>query len=311
MGASRVQPDRTISDEAMRAENLRGAGFMLIAMGAFTCGDAVMKTVAETIPPYQAVMLRGFITAPVLLLLSALTGGLRIDSLRASWRVVTLRTLGEMAATFFFFLALVNLPLATVTSINQSVPLAVTAGAAIFFGEKVGWRRSLAILVGFGGVLLIIRPGADGMNVYALCGLISVFFVVIRDLATRSLRHDVSSIAVALAATFAVTLTASVITLQFDWVPVPLHIWPMIAAAGVLVMTGYIFVIRMMRVGQVAVTTPFRYSSLLWALMLGWFLWGHIPDTVSLIGAGIVVVSGLFTLFYSQRNKLAVEGVSG
>ena len=296
-----VASEAVTTEERMRAENYRGAGYMLIAMAAFTVGDAVMKLVAEMMPLYQAVTLRGLISVPLLLVIARISGGLRLDSLARSWRPAGLRTLGEVGATLFFFLALVNLPLATVSAINQSVPLGVTAGAALFFGEKVGWRRMLAIVAGFFGVMLIVRPGAEGMNIYALCALASVGFVVLRDLATRKLAPEVSSVSVALFATFAITLVAAGISLPGGWAPVPLGAWPYIVSASVLVLTGYIFVVRMMRVGQVAAITPFRYSALLWALLLGWVIWGHVPDALTVLGAVIVVASGLFALLREAR----------
>lgn len=303
-----LRSEAMTAEEVLRAENFRGAGYMLIAMAAFTIGDAVMKLVAGMMPLYQAVTLRGLIAVPLLLLIARMTGGLRLDSLARSWRPAGLRTLGEVGATLFFFLALVNLPLATVSAINQSVPLGVTAGAALFFGEKVGWRRMLAILAGFFGVLLIVRPGAEGMNIYALCSLASVSFVVLRDLATRKLAGDVSSVAVALSATLAITLVAAAISLPQGWRPVPLAAWPYILSASVLVLVGYIFVVRMMRVGQVAAITPFRYSALLWALVLGWLIWGHVPDALTALGALIVVASGLFALLREARLGGAPPG---
>lgn len=293
---------RTLTfDDAMRAENIRGITYLLIAMGSFTIGDAVMKLVAEQMPLYQAVTLRGVMTIPLLLLIARFTGGLKIARLRGAWGPVALRTLGEVGATLCFFMALVNLPLATVTAINQSVPLGVTAGAALFFREPVGWRRTLAILAGLCGVLLIVRPGAEGMNGYAVFAMASVGFVVLRDLATRRLAKDISSISVALAATLAITLLSAAISLPQGWEPVPTQSWPLIFVAGILVMVGYIFVIRMMRVGQVSAITPFRYSALLWALLLSWLIWGHVPDALSALGALIVVGSGLFTLLREAR----------
>lgn len=285
----------------LRVENLKGAVFMLIAMGAFTTGDAVMKWIAEAMPLYQAVVLRGIIMLPMLFMVARLTGGLHLERVAASWRPLASRTIGEVMASLCFFVALVNLPLATVTSINQAVPLGVTAGAALFLGEKVGWRRMVAVLAGFFGVLLIVRPGAEGINGYAVFSLASVCFVVLRDLSTRRLRPDVPSVTVALAASLAITLVSLVISLREPWVMVPPGIWPLLVVAAGLVLIGYIFVVRVMRVGEVAVTMPFRYSALLWAIGLSWLMWGHVPDLVSLLGVVIVVASGLFTLWRERR----------
>ena len=278
------------------SDNLRGAGFMLVAMAAFILGDACMKTVAGHLPLYQAVTLRGLVTVPLLVLLARMTGGLNLERMRGSWRVVWLRTAGEIGATLTFFYALVHLPLGALSAILQSAPLAVTAGAALFMGEKVGWRRGLAIAIGFLGVLLIVQPGAEGLNIAALVALVSVGFIVLRDLSTRRLPADVPSIPVALVAAIAVTGLGAMLSLRTPWQPVPLAIVPVILAAAVLVNIGYIFIIRVMRVGEVAFTTPFRYTSLVWAMLLGWVFWDEVPRPGTLVGAAIVVASGLFVL---------------
>jgi drug/metabolite transporter (DMT)-like permease len=282
-------------------DNLRGAGFMLIAMTAFTIGDACMKAVASQMPLYQAVTLRGLVTLPLLVLIGHLTGGLDLRASIRAGRMVWLRLLGEVISTITFFVALVQLPLAVLSAIMQALPLAVTAGAALFLGEKVGWRRFVAILVGFLGVLLIIRPGPDGMNAAALVALVSVAFVVLRDLATRRLPAAVPSTTMALLSAASVTVVGAVLSTAEPWQPVPVQAMVLLPMAGVCVVTGYIFIIRVMRVGEVSFTTPFRYTSLLVALVLGWLVFGEWPDGLTLLGAGIVVASGLFTLLREAR----------
>lgn len=283
-------PARGVSD------NIRGAGFMLVAMAAFSMGDACMKSVAEHLPLYQAVTLRGLVTVPLLLMIARMTGGLNLPVLLASWRVVGVRTLGEIAATLTFFYALVHMPLGALSAILQSAPLAVTAGAALFMGEKVGWRRGLAIGTGFVGVLLIVQPGADGPNPAALVALVSVGFIVLRDLSTRRLPVNVPSVGVALIASVAVMVVGGVMSAGTPWQPVPLTIAPLIVLAAIFVNIGYIFIIRVMRVGEVAFTTPFRYTALVWAMGLGWLIWGEVPRALTLVGAAIIVASGLFVL---------------
>jgi len=276
---------------------------MVVAMAAFTLGDACMKAVALHLPLYQAVTLRGLLTLPLLALIGHWTGGLDFRGTFRAWPVVGLRTLAEIAATLTFFIGLINLPFATLSSIMQAAPLAVTAGAALVFKERIGWRRMLAILVGFGGVLLIVQPGVDGVNAYALVALASVAFVVVRDLSTRRLPVGVPSVTVALFAALAVTLTCAVLSLAEPWQPVPLFALPLIAAAAGFVIVGYIFIIRVMRVGEVGFTTPFRYTSLVWAVVLGWVAFGEWPDALTFTGAGIVVVSGIFTLLREARLR--------
>lgn len=283
------------------AENLRGAAYMLIAMAAFIPGDACMKMVTEQMPLYQAVTIRGLITLPMLIALAQLSGGLQLRRLWLSRRVVGLRLIGEVGATLSFFVALPNMALGTLTAIMQSAPIAVTAAAVVFMRERVGWRRASAIAVGFVGVLVIVRPGPEGLNLYAVAGLVSVAFVALRDLSTRLLPEDAPSIGVAFATAVAVLVTFALLSLAVPWQAVTLEQLGLIALAAVFVNTGYLFIIMVMRVGDVGFITPFRYSALLWGLVLGWLFWGDFPDPLTLLGAGIVVASGVFILLREAR----------
>ena len=287
------------------SDNLRGAIFMMVAMAAFTLGDACMKAVAGQMPLYQAVTLRGLVTLPLLVVIGHLTGGLDFRATFKAGRVIGWRLVGEVVSTLTFFIALVHMPLAALSAIMQALPLAVTAAAALFLGEKVGWRRMAAICAGFVGVLIIIRPGPDGVNIYAVLGLVSVGFVVLRDLSTRRLPVSVPSTTVALMSALAVTVVCGALSLTEPWAPVPPQSMLLLPLAGVCVVLGYIFIIRVMRVGDVSATTPFRYTALVWAVVLGWFAFGEWPDALTLLGSAIVVASGLFTLLREARLRRA------
>ena len=265
-------------------------------MAAFTMGDACVKAVAKLLPLYQAITLRGLVTIVALALIAQATGGLKLGALRAGWKIALLRSLAEVGATVTFFVALLHLPLATVSAIMQSLPLAITLAAAVFLNEPVGWRRLTAIMVGLAGVLLIIRPGGDTFNGWVVFALVSVACVVVRDLASRRLPAALPSATVALCAASLVTTMAAGLSLRAPWQPVTPHAAALIVAAACFVVVGYIFVIRVMRVGEVGFTTPFRYTALVWAVLLGWVIFGEWPDTMTLVGSTIVVGSGLFTL---------------
>lgn len=286
-------------------ENLKGAGFMLLAMAAFTIGDSLMKQVSQMMPLYQAVALRGLMTLPLLLLVGKVSGGLHFDRLWRERRLIGLRTFAEVLSTVTFFLGLVALPLAIVTAILQATPLAVTAAAALFLGEKVGLPRLLAICAGFCGVLLIIRPGSDGFGLPTVFVLISVCFVVLRDLSTRRLPKDIPSASVAFLAASGVLLVSLAIASREPWDAVPAEAIPLLLGAGCALVTGYISVIRSMRTGDVSFVTPFRYSALLWALLLSWLISGYFPDGLTLFGAAVVVASGIFTLWREGRRRRA------
>ncbi|MDO9524299.1 MAG: DMT family transporter, partial [Gemmobacter sp.] len=193
---------------------------------------------------------------------------------------------------------------ANLTSVMQVMPLAVTLGAALFFREPLGWRRMTAICAGLAGVLVIIRPGTTGFDQWSLVALLSVCLVVGRDLSTRRLARSVPSVTVAFWAATSVTLLGLVLSTQQAWQPVPLKAAILIAAAAVFVVTGYLFIIMVMRVGDIGFTAPFRYTALIWAVILAALVFDEAPDVWTILGALIVVGSGLFTLYRERQLRL-------
>lgn len=283
------------------SDNARGAIYMNIAMLAFTLNDTCMKAVSETLPLFQAIALRGVFSTVALATLAVVTGALVMPRGRAL-ASLSLRTLAEIGGTVFFLGALTQMPLANLSAIMQSMPLAVTLAAAVFFRERVSPAQLAAILIGMGGVLLIIRPGTDGFDIWAVMGLASVACVVVRDLSTRAMPASLPSVIVAVFAAAAVALTGLFVTLVRGWQPVSLHELALVVGAAVFLVVGYLSVVKMMRVGSIAAIAPFRYTALIWALLLGWMLFGTFPDHLTLIGAGIVVATGLFTLYHGGRQ---------
>ena len=290
--------------------NSRGAVLMMLSMAAFTLNDACMKALSDQIPLFQAVFLRGVATTVVLAIAAAALGALRTRFGARDWVLVGIRSLAEVAAAYFFISALFKMPIANVTAILQALPLTVTLAGALFFREQVGWKRMLAILVGFLGVLLIVKPGAEGFNSYSVFAVIAVIAVTIRDLAARRLSPDVPSLIVALAAAVLVTLFGAAGTLTHSWVTVGETEALQLAGTVFFVIGGYIFSIMAMRVGDISVVAPFRYFSLLCALILGLIFFGEWPDSLTLIGSAIVVATGVFT-FYRERRLARGYGPVG
>ncbi len=281
--------------------NMKGALLMMGSMAAFTINDTIVKSVGQEVPLFQLVAMRGSLATILVFVLARYLGALHLRfSPHDRWLVLA-RCLAELSATFFFLTALMHMPLANVTAVLQALPLTVTMGAALFFGESVGWRRTLAIAVGFVGMLLIVRPGPDGFSIYSIYALIAVASVTIRDLITRRMSAEVPSMVVTLATSLAVTVSFGVASAVEGWVPVTPTSGAMIASAAVFVLLGYLFSVMVMRVGEVGFVAPFRYSSLIWALALGWFVFGDWPDALTMAGAALIVGAGLFTLF---RQKL-------
>ena len=288
---------------AALSDNSRGALLMVGSMTAFTFNDACMKALSDELPLMQALFLRGMATSILIYLFLRATGRLDLRIPRRDWGLIGLRTLGEVAAAYFFLTALFNMPFANVSAILQALPLTITLAGALFLGEAVGWRRLVAILVGFGGVMLIVRPGGEGFNIYSLYVLASVFAVALRDLTTRRLSAGVPSMTVALITAVAVGLAAGLASIVEGWAPVSRLAALQLAGSAVFVMLGYFLSIMVMRVGEIGFVAPFRYTSLVVAIILGYVIFGEWPDALTLIGAGIVVATGLFTLY--REHQLA------
>lgn len=289
---------------AQLSDDMKGSVLMIAAMAAFTLNDACMKAVSETLPLFQSIVLRGTLTAVGLGLIAWRMGGLRLRFDRADSLAIALRCVGEVAGTFTFLTALRHMQLANLSAILQSLPLAVTLAAALVFGDRIGWRRLTAILVGFAGVLLIVRPGTEGFDRWAVLGLLSVAFVVLRDLSTRRLSRGVPSVSVAFYAAISVTLSAALAVPFEGWNPVAPAELALVAAAAACLVCGYLTVVMTMRVGDISVIAPFRYTALVFAIFLGWVAFGQLPDGLTLTGSAIVVATGLYT-FHRERSRAA------
>ena len=286
------------------AENHRGILLMVVAMAAFTLNDTCMKAVNADLPLFQAIFLRGLLTSAALGVIAWRAGALPLRLSRRDRRLVSFRLLGEVASTITFLMALRHMQLANLSAIMQSLPLAVTLAAAVLMRTPVGWRRMTAILVGFLGVLLIVRPGTAGFDHWALLGLASVGFVVLRDLATKGLSRGAPSAGVAFLSAASVTVVAALVLPTEGWAPVtPMALAKVAGAAGFLIV-GYLTIVMTMRVGDIAIVAPFRYTALIFALVLGGLVFGQFPDSWTLLGAIIIMATGVYTF---HRERLAAR----
>lgn len=290
---------------AETSDNLRGALFMMGAMTAFTVNDAFMKWLGQDLPFFQILFLRSLavtLVLGVLLLRKPLPAVPKGDR-----RVILIRTLAEIAAAYFFISALFHMPIANVTAVIQALPLTVTLGAALVLREPVGWRRFTAIGVGLIGVLLIVRPGTAGFDGYSVYALAAVACVTVRDLAARRVSRAVPSMVIAFAAASGVLFFSGIGAVFTDWHAMsPAHIGAL-GGAVLFILGGYVFSVSAMRVGEIGVVAPFRYSALVVALILGLLVFGEWPEPLTLIGAGIVVATGLYTLWRERHRARRVR----
>jgi S-adenosylmethionine uptake transporter len=283
------------------SDNNLGAVLMMASMLCFTMNDVFIKLTDGAIPIGQLLFLRGATASVLVILLAMVLGGLHWSLSKRAWRLVILRSLTEVATAYFFLNALFNMPLANVTAILQALPLTVTLGAYLFFRDPVGWRRASAIAVGFAGMLLIVRPGPDGFSIFALYALCAVLLVTARDLITRELPKEVPSLTVTLCTSLTVTAAFGTLSATQSWVPMSSTYLALIAGSAVFIVGGYFFSVKVMRTGDISFIAPFRYTSLIFALILGFVVFGDWPTPLTLLGAAIVVGAGLFT-FYREAQ---------
>ena len=277
-------------------ENLQGSLFMVIAMAGFAVNDAIIKSLGGILNLGQTLMLRGLLATVMIYALARIFGQWRSPRILLQPRVL-LRACGEMIATASFVTALFNMPIGNATAILQALPLALTATAALFLNEPVGWRRLMAILIGFAGVMIIIRPGMEGFTIHSILVLIAVGGCVIRDLTTRILPREIPGMMITFSAAIAITLMGAAIAPFEGWNPVGPTEWIKITAASVFLIIGYYFVISAMRSGDIGFVSPFRYAVLIFAMVIGFFAFGERPDLLTLAGSAIIVATGVYTLY--------------
>jgi drug/metabolite transporter (DMT)-like permease len=274
--------------------NLRAMGLITIGMCAFVVNDTLMKKSSTELPLGQIMALRGLLCCIFMLPIVAMTSGLTSILKVYSWPLF-FRNVAEIGAVFTFLAALFRLPMASVSGVLQAVPLVITAAAAFFLREPVGWRRWTASAVGLAGVLLIIRPGTSGFSIWSLAALATVFFVTARDLATRFIPNTAPSITITFVTAVVVTLAGAALGLMENWLVPSATVVAQLSGAAALALIGYWSMIEAMRTAEVSAIAPFRYSVVLWAMIMGFLAFNEIPSVWTLIGSAIVISAGLYT----------------
>lgn len=288
-----------------RSRNTQGAIYMSAAMAGFSCSDALSKSVIGAMNAGQIMCIRGLFTSVFVYIIAYRMGALR------PWRIilhpaVIIRVVCEILAAVTYITALGMMPIANASAILQSLPLLVALGAALFFGEPVGWRRWSAIVVGLIGVMIIIRPGAEGFTMAALLCVASVLVTAGRDLATRSVPPEIPSLMITVVTALAVTIFGALLTPALGgWSPVSATSLSHILLAAILVLIGYQTVIMAMRTGEISFVAPFRYTGLIFSALLGLVFFAEYPDSWTLIGAAIVIASGLYTFYREAKRHVA------
>lgn len=299
----RPKSEPPVRDQAM-SDNLRGAALMLISMATFTCNDAVMKAVTQTLPLYESVALRGLSVLVLMLVVAQIQqGGVRLSVPREDLLPLVVRTVADIASTVLYLLALREMALADLSAILQALPLGVTLAAGLFFHERLGWRRLSAIGVGFVGVVMILRPGSGAFDIWSMVALASMLLIVLRDIVTRTFSAGIGSSTIAFYAAATITLTGFILGVGEEWrMPDLREAGLLLLSAGFLT-AGYITAVATMRVGEISLIAPLRYTSLVWAIVLGLVIFGEWPDLWTWLGSALVVGAGLYTILREQSVK--------
>ena len=285
----------------MHADNRRGILAMSLAMALFIANDALVKQVSATLPGPQLIFIRGLMATTLVLIMAQAMGHLK------NWRLMLntklwLRSVVDAAASLTYLTAVFHLPLGNATAINLASPLFITVFAIFFFKERVTVVRGGLILLGFSGVLLVVQPSSEGFNIYAWIAVVATLLHATRDTLTRGIGLHVPALLISLATAVSVALAAGGITLTQSWTPVDNQSLALLFCASVFLSVAYYFLIVAMRSGEMSLVAPFRYSGLLFALLIGYVVWDEVANALAWAGIFLLVISGLLIL-RSERSK--------
>jgi drug/metabolite transporter (DMT)-like permease len=284
-------------------DNTRGIFAMSAAVFFFIFNDALIKIAAETVPAIQAIGVRGVFATLWVMLALAVTGAWRQLG-GVAHPYVLLRGALEAASSIVYLVALFHIQFAIATAINLSTPLVFTALAVLLLKEIVRWRRWSAVIVGFLGVLLVIQPRPGDIDVWAWVVLFATVLGACRDVLGRYLPASVPTLVVSFASAAAVALVGCAWTFVEGWQPMAAHeIW-LLVVSSLLLAAGYQSLVIALRSGaEFSVIGSFRYASILWALVIGYVVWGDVPNALALCGIVVIVGSGLYILHRERVRR--------
>lgn len=288
-----------------RNANLLGSIWMIAAMAIFAIEDSFIKAASETLPIGQILIIFGGGGALIFAILARLNKK-PLFSRDVISRPMRVRVIFEVTGRLFYTLAIALTPLSAATVILQATPLVVVAGAALVFGETVGWRRWTAILIGLIGVLVIVQPGTDSFSLLSILAIIGMFGFAGRDLASRAAPASLSTLILGLYGFLAVVVAGIIFSV---WQSAPfgrLDIEAGFYLLGAVLagVTAYSFLMKAMRTGEISAVTPFRYTRLLFGISLGVILFGEQLSFAMLAGSSLIVFSGLFIHWRGRQASL-------
>ncbi|MGI9465470.1 MAG: DMT family transporter [Aestuariivirgaceae bacterium] len=299
----------TDQQSAQGNDPVRGSIYMALAMLSFAVNDAIIKYIGVTMPVGELLFVRGVFTIIIIGAICWYVGALHALPQLLS-RPVAWRAVADVATTYLFITALLNLPLANANSILQAVPFLVIVLATVFLGERVGWRRFSAVAVGFAGVLLIVRPGGSDFNVYSLYAMAALVTVAARDIITRRIPAKVPSMIVALANALAVTVGGLAWGLYTGFEPLDGRQLGYLWASAMMIAAAYSFMVLTIRTADVASSAPMRYTMVPWSILFGYLVFGDVPDLLAFAGMALIALSGVYALNREAKLRKSGENVT-
>jgi len=279
---------------------------MILSMACFAVEDTFIKLLSARLPATQILFSVGFGGALITLALAVTLNVKLADKILLNKHVIS-RTIADLFGALFFTSAMVLIPMSLLASILQATPLFVTLGAAILLGEKVGWRRWSAIFIGFLGVIIILQPGYGSFQLASLLGLAAVLCLALRDVVTRDMATEIPTLTVTFYACLAMG-SAGFIAYPFFGTPIMPTTFEaiLLVCAAIIGVTGYFLIVLATRKGDVSVIAPFRYSRLLFSLVLASLILGEMLTLPILLGGLLVVSSGIYT-FGRERRLVKIQ----
>ena len=276
---------------------------MIIGMGCLTLADLLIKIASQTLPLGQVMIVFGVGSVTVFWGLMSINGEyVRLSPFTNP--AVVLRNLGDLFAINGMCLALVFVPMSTIGAVIQTVPLMVTAAAALFLGERVGTRRWLAIAIGFLGTLFIVQPGAATFDITTTFVLIAALGMALRDITTKLVRENFSTLLLSFYTSVLFIISGSVVLIISGGASVPdIGMIVILAAMVVSGSLGFLFTTGAVRLGDVSVVIPFRYTRLLFSVAAGILILGEQVNAIMLFGSALTILSGL----YIWRREIVIQ----
>jgi drug/metabolite transporter (DMT)-like permease len=289
------------ASRTLHTDNRRGVLAISLGMASFVANDTIVKYVSQGMPASQLILVRGLMACALLSVIAHATGATRRLADVFDRRVMVRAGLDSLG-TITYLVSLFHIPLANATAINMATPLVVTVLAVLAFREQVHATRWLAIAVGFAGVLLVVQPRGPEFSGYALLCLVGTLFQATRDFATRLIDRAIPSTLVTLSTAVAVTVLSALWSVFQEWQPLRPAQVGLLATASVFLSAGYFLLTVAMRAGEMSLIAPFRYTGLVFAVVLGYIVWGHVPDAWAWAGIALLLGAGLWLMRLSSAR---------